>query len=233
MEAPAIHPRLRAALDAFRAAGVTPTDEEIAWLVTLRHACDNPSDGSLGWLMGAPLQFGGADWYPMHRLAECWFLRANKLLGGNQRDQVDAYLFAHAHSEPGDVTLRWLSDAATMRDAVRKWSEGLAIPDAALDGLVDRLRVLDGDADSVPDADAPPAHEDATTPDNGARFAAMMCKAFPGASPEFWLTGVAASDARDMLSGVSDEGFAESHERTEAIKNFLKAVKWIWVNHNG
>ena len=60
-----------------------------------------------------------------------------------------------------------------------------------------------------------------------------MCKAFPGVSPEYWLTGISANDARDMLLDVADENFATSTDRTEAIKNFLKAIKWIWVKHNG
>ena len=93
--------------------------------------------------------------------------------------------------------------------------------------LVDRLRALDGDTDILPDPDR--KADDATPEQNpAATFAAMMCKAFPGVSPEYWLTEINAGDARAMLAGVGDEGFATSDARTEAIGNYLKAIKWIW-----
>jgi hypothetical protein len=232
MEAPGIHPKLKAALEAFRAAGVQPSDEEIIWLAQLRQKCDRPSDGSLAWPMGAPLKAAGENWWQMHRSAEIWFDRAFKAFEGSQRGQVLAFMFAHAHSAPGDKTVLDLMAAPDARAAVTAWGDRLALHDNGFDALCDRLAALDGDGDSVPD----PAKKDddsGAQQDTVATWAAMMCKAFPGARPDYWLTEIGASDARAMLAGVGSEDFAESFERTEAIRNFLKAIKWIWKNHNG
>ena len=235
MVAPSLSPKLLSALDAFRAGGVTPTDAEIVWLASLRRKCDKPTDGSVPWVVGAPLSFCGIDWYSLHKLAEGWWLRAFALMDGNPDDQVAVFMFSHAHSKPGDVTLRGIMSAESIRVAVREWSNALPIHEDQLDNLCDRLRELDGDFEHVTDpADKDKPKEDSPSlVDESGRFAAIMCKAFPGVSPDYWLTGIAASDARDMLSDVSGDDFATSMERTEAIKNFLKAVKWIWVNHNG
>ena len=232
MQAPGIHPKLTAALDAFKAAGIRPTDEKIIWLGQLRQKCDRPSDGSMTWPMGAPLMAAGVAWYQMHRVAEIWFDRTFRAFHGVQRLQVLAFMFAHAHSRPGDLTVNDLMGAEDAKKAVTAWGDTLAIHDSHLAALCDRLTGLDGDKESIPDPDEkndpePPQQESAAT------FAALMCKAFPGASPDFWLSGIGAGDALAMLAGVGSDDFAESFERTEAIRNFLKAVKWIWENHNG
>tara|TARA_R110000782_G_scaffold56746_1_gene118852 strand:+ start:1759 stop:2457 length:699 start_codon:yes stop_codon:yes gene_type:complete len=232
MVAPSLSPKLTSALEAFRAGGVSPTDEEIVWLASLRQKCDKESDGSVPWVMGAPVSYGGVDWYSLHRLAESWWLRSFKLLAGNQRDQVLVYIFAHAHSKPGDTTLRGLMGSQQISETVNAWAYDLAIHDDQLDELCDRLSVLDGNDENIPDPAAKP-EESSDCVDGQQTFAGIMCKAFPGVSPEYWLTGIAANDARDMLCDVANDNFATSSERTDAIKNFLKAVKWIWVNHNG
>ena len=73
-----------------------------------------------------------------------------------------------------------------------------------------------------------------TQPDNGSQFAAIMCKAFPGCAPEFWLTGISSGDCRKMLESVASDGpFATSPERTRAIANYLKAVKTLWRKYSG
>lgn len=232
MEAPILHPRLSATLEAFRVAGVDPSDAEIAWLVTLRRPCDNPADGSVPWVMGAPLNYGGVDWFPMHRLADSWFGRAFKLLDGNEHDQILVFLFAHARSAPGDATLRGIMGADLIAATVREWFNDLPIHDEQLDALVDRLQVLNGDAVQIPDPDRKPEKE-TQAEDKSAQFAALMCKAFPACGPEYWLSGIGSHDAESMLDNVNAENFADSAKRTEAIANYLKAVKWIWSAHSG
>lgn len=234
MVAPSLSPKLTSALEAFRAGGVSLTDEEIVWLASLRQKCDKESDGSVPWVVGAPLSFCGVEWYSLHKLAETWWLRAFSLLAGNDSDQVAVFMFAHAHSKPGDDTLRGLMDVGSIKDAVRVWSDKLPIHEAQLNELCDRLTELDGGVDTVPDPEDRDKDKDpAPLVDDSCQFSATMCKAFPGVSPEYWLTGISANDARDMLLDVADENFATSTDRTEAIKNFLKAIKWIWVKHNG
>ncbi len=80
---PELAPKLAEVLMIFRESDVCPTDEEIVWLAELRRPCGHPSDGSVPWVMGAPLSFSGVKWYPMHRLAESWFVRSMAILAGD------------------------------------------------------------------------------------------------------------------------------------------------------
>lgn len=232
MQAPAISPKLADTLEAFRACGVTLTDPELAWLVELRRPCDRPDDGAVAWIPGAPLEFCGYRFWPLHRRARSWFLRAYALMDDNRSDQVTAFLFAHAHSAPGDNSLLSDMTAQGIRARLRAWDDALSIPDDAFKPLCDRLRELDGDTTSdVPDPDARPRESDPIQQDPDAAFAALMCKAFPGATPEYWLSGIAEVDALAMLAPSTETSFADSPARNRAIHNYLNAVKWIWLNH--
>ena len=233
MDAPPISPKLSIALEAFRADGISPTDEEIIWLASLRHKCDRMTDGSVPWMIGAPLSFCGIDFYSLHRLAESWWLRCFHLLDGNPRDQVLVYIFAHVHSKPGDITLRGLMNVDIIRDVINDWANDQAMHDEQIDKLCERLSEMDGNAESIPDPDD--AYDKSVDSDgyqdHSISFVSIMCKAFPGISPEFWLSEITVKDARKMLADGCSENFADSEERTEAIRNFLKAVKWVWHNH--
>ena len=232
MQAPALSPKLQDTLKAFRDGGVTPTDAELAWLVLLRWPCDNPRDGSVAWIPGAPVVFGGIRFYALHRRARSWFLRAYRLLEDNRHDQTTAYLYAHANSALGDNSLIQMMGIAEIRKTLRAWDDQLAIPDSAIAPLCDRLRQLDGEVlTTVPDPDARPKPEQATDGNQDARFAAAMCLSFPGSTPEYWLSGIAETDALAMQTAESDGEFAESEARLAAVHEYLRAVKWIWLNH--
>jgi len=228
MQAPSLHPRLQDTLDAFEASGVTLSAAEVCWLYSLRQPCDHPTDGSVPWVMGAPFEYAGVEWYPWHRLAATWFLRYFKLLDGEDHAQITLYLYAHAHSAPGDKSLRDLYGVERVRSVVSEWYDSLPLHDDQMEPLCNRLRELDGESDSIPDTDKRAKAETEPHADNGARFAAVMCKAFPGSTPEYWLTEISAGDARAMLDDMTSEGFATSENRREAIANYLKAVKWLW-----
>ena len=231
--APELPPKLAATLDAFESEGIQPTAKEIVALADLRRKCDGKNDGSVPWIMGAPLDYAGVTWWPLHRLAESWWLRANELLAGNIEDQVYVYLYAHAFSAAGDRSLRMLTGTDSIRQAVRAWYNDLALHEDQVIELTNRLRELDGDTDNVPDPDAKPVIISEPRTDDGTGFVATMCKAFPGVSPEYWNTEIAAKDARSMLDVASEGGdFATSSDRSEAIGNYLKAVKWIRKAHN-
>jgi hypothetical protein len=256
VNAPDLSPRLRATLDAFEASGVTlsheevvwlaelrrpcdnPSDgsvplshEEVVWLAELRRPCDNPSDGSVPWVMGAPLEYGGIRWYPNHRLADGWFLRAYALMDGDPQARLVAYLYAHAHSAPGDVSLRELTTVESMERVLSEWFDALPIQDAQLEPLCVKLRELDGETKQVPDHASKYGDADVVPDDPCASFASAMCHAFPGTTPEYWLTEISTADAKRILTGASTGGFAESDDRRESIANYLKAVKWIWKRH--
>jgi hypothetical protein len=172
-------------------------------------------------------------WYPMHRLAESWFLRAFKLLEGNDVLQIDAFLFAHAHSGIGDVTVRSYMTDEAMRKKLNEWHDDVPVHEEQVATLCDTLRALDGQNDSVPDVrdkDDGDLAEIGTA--NTPQSIATLCKAFPGVSPEFWLTDISSADSTEMLAAVgSDGGWAESPIRREAVANWLRALKWVWRNH--
>jgi hypothetical protein len=229
---PSLAPRLAVALKALRDGGVEPTDAEIVWLGKLRHKADNPCDGSVPWVMGAPVEYGGMRWYPMHRLAESWFLRAFKLLDGNDVLQIAAFLFAHAYSGAGDKTVREYMTDEAIREKLDEWRNDLPVHDDQVAALCDTLRDLDGQQDSVPDVRDDSEDGEEVEAVNTAHSIASFCKAFPGVSPEFWLTDISSADSMQMLSAVgSDGGWAESPIRREAVANWLRAVKWVWRNH--
>tara|TARA_Y100000310_G_scaffold314264_1_gene363464 strand:+ start:951 stop:1667 length:717 start_codon:yes stop_codon:yes gene_type:complete len=219
-------------LSDLRSEGITPDDAEVIWLADLRRKVDRSPDGSIAWVMGAPIEYGGETWFPLHRLAESWYSRAFNLLTGNPNQQIWSYLLAHARSAEGDTSLRTLMTVPSIVETLTDWSASLAIHDEQLGELGDRLRELDGDSDIVPppETDGAPLEE---VHDDLPGFVAAMCRAYPGVSPEFWLTGCPAHTARQMLqNAASGSGsWALSAERAEAIENFLKGIKWVWKNH--
>lgn len=233
MDAPGLHPKLRRTLEAFDADGIEITPDQFAWLVTLRNKCDDPSAGAPALVVGSPLSVSGVDFYPMHRLADLWWLRINAAFEGRQGAQIFAFLFAHVRSAPGDTTLRGLMAPHAAMEAVEMWASDVPIHDSELTRICDIVASLDGDDESIPDPSAPEQEDDVVPQDSGARFAAIMCGAFPGCSPEFWLTGISSRDAIDMLDEGNGESFATGSHRTTAIANYLKAVKHVRASHHG
>lgn len=231
---PELSPRLAETLDAFCQSGITPTHAEIVWLADLRRACDRPHDGSVPWVMGAPVRFSGIDFYPMHRLAESWFMRAMALTD-DPRLQTAIYFYAHAHSAPGDRTLQGVMTADDITSRVASWYDEQPIHNniEQLTELASRLSEIDGDSNSVPDPSAVKRDDGHASTDDLPQFVALACRAFPGILPSFWMTDLPAHEIRSMIASVSTGGdaWATSHHRTAAIANYLKAVKWVWRAH--
>ena len=231
---PDLSPRLQDTLAAFAASGVVLSPAEIVWLAELRRPCDKPSDGSIPWVMGAPIRDSGETFWPLHELASNWFSRAYKIVSWSDVGGIACYLFAHTRSAPGDKSLRLLSGSEEIRTTVLDWYEQSGIHQgqlAVLSGALNRLNGVDND---VPNPDATPTQDDSAPVDNSARFAAAMCHAFPGSTPEYWLTEIPSTVAVKMLAEASGSGqFATSPERTRAISNYLTAVKTLWRMHSG
>jgi len=226
---PALSPHVDKALQTFREAGVALSDAEVVWLATLRRDCDKPRDGDLPEVWGAALHYAGRTFYPMHRLAETWFLRAFKLTSGTELLPAAAFIFAHERSATGDTSLREYSTTAQVSEVLSEYLDNLPIHSAQIAPLCDALSDLDGNPYSVPeikDGDASSSSTDT--------FISTMCKAFPGTLPDYWLTGLPSAKARAILEAASDEGtdFATSFDRTEAIKNWLRAIKLIWKDRD-
>jgi hypothetical protein len=229
--APPLAPHVELTLAAFAEAGITPTFREAGWLVKLREPCDNPESGALPWQCGAPFEYAGVEWYPLHNLASTWMMMMEvHLKQAKSRVLVYAacFLFAHAHSAVGDGSLRkWWVPAKAQREAVR-WFRDLPMHIGQTAGLMDRLRELDSYAPAVPD---PNGKAQAASGVDMRRAIGVMMKAFPGTSAEFWWTGCSTADATAYMGCQSGGVFATSPARNAAIENYLKAVRWVWRLH--
>jgi hypothetical protein len=228
---PALHPRLAEALATFRRCGINPTDAEIAWLAIVRRDCDRMRDGTIPWVSGAPLDYAGVAWYPLHRLAGVWYARAYALLEGDTSAQVAALLYAHAHSGPGDASLRKLVTEAQIRGVVLPWLDALPIHAEQIGELCDQLRALEDRRVSVPDEKA----DDAEMPADGhTRQTAVLMQAYPGLPAEYWDTGLSAHEVDVMLELAIERASGERTPRAyaKAVQSWLRAVRWVWIAHN-
>jgi hypothetical protein len=217
------------ALSALRADGVQPTDAEIAWLARLRWPCDHPCDGSIPWVMGAPIVYGGVTFSPLHRLAESWLYRAYQVAIDGGDDRVWLYLYAHAHSGIGDVSLRGLMTSEAIIAAVDAWSKAQAIHAGQVNEICQRLMALDGHRNLVPDVGR--EADDADERDGAEDFAATMMRLFPGTTAEYWMVGIPAGAARNLLLAQESGPWAESGKRKAALENYQRAVRWVRLSH--
>jgi len=229
MICPDLPPKVREAIEALRADGIEPDAREVVWLCDLRRRCDSPSDGSVGWVMGAPVMVGDHTFWPLHRLAESWFIRAYRLAEEHDINTTALFLFAHVHSGLGDTSLRLLTSGDAIASEVSRWWDECGIHEEMMPLIVKRLTELDGDAMTVP---SPNQQDDV---DDGSKhtFIAMMQRLYPGVSPEYWMTEIPAADARDIAECITASGeWAMSGKRTRAIMSFLNAIKWIRQAHS-
>jgi len=234
MMAPALHPWVRDDVARLTRAGVPPTLAEVVWLAELCRAAHTPP-GRESWVdTSAPLRFAGVSFWPLHMLAQGWFVRWFAAFEGQPDMQAGVYLFAHTRSKPGDTSLRDLGDMDAVAVAVGDWMRELPVPEADLPELTERLRRM-GASDEVPpppkQSAAGAAGDDAAgaTPEERA---AMLCAQFQGTTPEYWLTGCSERAAMMMaaarIAGENADGcWANSPERARRMASYMNAVKWV------
>lgn len=220
---PDLHPNLESTLAALRADGINPTDAEVVWLARLRWPCDHPRHG-VKELVGAPVEIGGDTFWPLHRLAEYWFVAAGEILGDEGTRKTDAYLFAHTRSAPGDRSLLLITGEDAIAQTVHDWRAGLALHDENVPDLVRLLRHIDGYADEA--APRPATEEPGELDGIG-----TLCKMFPGTTPDYWRSGISIAETEALFESTSKQAWAESSKRTAAIENYLLAVKQVRANH--
>ena len=233
MIAPALHQWVRDDVARLTRAGVPPTLAEVVWLADLCRAAHTPPGRESYQDPAAPLRFAGVEFWPLHMLAQGWFVRWFAAFEGQPEIQTGVYLFAHTRSRPGDASLRELGDMDAVADAVAGWMRDLPIPEADLPDLAERLRRMSAsdDVPPVPKGGAEIDQADAAgaTPEERA---AMLCGVFQGTSPEYWLTGCSERQAVTMaaakVAGENGGGcWANSPERTRRIASYMNAVKWV------
>lgn len=224
-EVPALAPKVQDAIDALRADGVTLTDADVVWLSRLRAACDAPEPRRVRVMMSAPLQYAGVTWWPLHRLADEWWRAAYVQLEHFPDLRTDAFLMAHQFSAPGDSTLlQWTGDMVP--HALVEWRVRIPLHDDQVLPLIQTLKEMDGLSDVVPcPSDGNPTDMDHARSTTGIM---ALCRAFPGTTPDYWDTHATLSMIDDVQSAfASKEGWANSDERTESIKRWLSAVRWL------
>jgi hypothetical protein len=222
---PSLHPTLAAAIEALRSDGINPTDAEVVWLARLRWPCDHPAGGGLPDLAGAPVNVCGESFWPLHRLAERWFVRAGEMLGEDGNWRTDCYLFAHTRSAPGDRSLLLVNSEDEIRATVADWRLSLPLHDENIADLVRLLRHVDGYVDEAPRTD------EKREPVGELDGIAQLCRMFQGTTPDYWRAGISIAETEALLESANSESWAVSDKRTEAIESFLRGVKWVRENH--
>jgi hypothetical protein len=239
MEAPALKPRLRDALQGLREAGVEPTDAEIVWLGSLAEKCAGQPAHGVEWVAGSPVVYAGLVFWPWHRLAEAWYRQWYPALRNDLLDEelLDLALYAYAHikSKPGDRSLRMLSDYERVKAALRAWLKDIPLQMAQLVEVCGHLGALDrGDDGLIPNPEKLPK-EDAPRPEpSPLREAAFLCKAFPGTTPSYWWAEISTAETEELCDELAaaagttpGEAPDPNSPRIRAIHNFRMAVKWI------
>jgi hypothetical protein len=112
--------------------------------------------------------------------------------------------------------------------AVGEWRLSIALHEDIEPELVRFLRVRDGIDAGVPSpTDAAPDPEQAGPVDG----VTAMCKAFPGTTPDYWMTGISERDIDELCKRLDRGNWATCDTRKHAIDSYLNAVKWIRKAH--
>ena len=219
---PRLAPRVRRAIDALTADGITLSADEVAWLADLDRRATDPGAPASMAMPGCPVAIGGEQFWPWHARACSWYVRAYDLCP----DMADAaLLYSHVRSAPGDRSLDLLQSEADIRAALGQWRAACAIHDENIPAACALVRALDGDCGSV--IPAPDERRDDRPPGTHLSWAADLCETFPGTSPDYWMSGISIAEVRAMLDARSSQTWATSQRRTEALIDCMRAVKWL------
>ena len=231
-EAPAIHPWAARDLAKLRESGIKPTDDDVVWLASLA-ALAHRAPGRDPYIdTTSPLLFCGGKYWPMTIRAQHWFVRWYGAFEGYPRVRVGVYLFAHAHSRPGDKTLHELGDMAAVEAAVADWMSGLSIREDQLPDLQAALAAMAPSDDTVdPPKETTGQPEEETIPTSLEERVASLCAAFEGTTPGYWMDEIGAVQAEELVAAkvAAENGgvWANSPLRTRRIASYKNAVKHV------
>ena len=229
MLAPAIHAWAREDLAKLRAAGVRPSDDEVAWLARLAARAHEKPGRESDVDRTSPLVFCGVKFWPLTLLAETWFARWYQAFEGHAKLCVSVQLFAHAHSKPGDRCLDDLAAPNDVANAVSEWFGQLPFSDGSVADLQKRLGGMTGDAEGVPRCDGKTATP--AVPSTIEDKIAVLCTVFEGTTPDYWRSDVSAASAYALAAAKqareNGDAWANSPEQTRRIADYMNAIKWI------
>jgi hypothetical protein len=228
--APQLSGKLSDSLDLIRSCGVEPTDAEIVWLAELRRRCDTPPGRESVSSCSSPVDVYGVRLWPLHLMAEAWFVDWFEAFEDDDLLRSGVYLFAHVHSKPGDRTLMEYGGYDAVKARVTEWLVSLPVPQRDLPKIMEACYALDaGNEIEVENPDK--AKQADPIPRSIEERAAELCKAFPGTTPSYWLADVSKVEIMRMAVVCSADGatgeWAKSPLRIRRIASYLSAVKII------
>jgi hypothetical protein len=115
-----------------------------------------------------------------------------------------------------------------MQAEVAEWVSAFPGHEENFPELVALLRLLNRDDDAV--ASLTPRKPQAQNEMGGIT---MLCKMFSGTTPEYWQSGISQAEIDALVQCQDTHGgqWATSAMRSDAIENYLRAVKWIRKAH--
>jgi hypothetical protein len=191
----------RAEIDALRAGGVMPTDEEIVELNALAWAVETP-EARRHLSRGVPVQVGSAWLWPLTLCAADWLERVGAAMDPGLYGRAIAYAMSHAYAEGHELDL----EGASAEKAVKGWARRLRCTPAELIEAVEQVQAQDEDPEMPGgDPDAIAAHAGMSRGDYSAFLVAAT-----GQTPEFWERRCAQGYTFAVLQAVIRQKMAEA-----------------------
>ena len=211
----------KAELARLRAAGITPTDDEIVWLASLGWTVTNPSSGPL--LPSAHgVTVGPLTLYPQTIQASIWLDRFGRFFADT------GGLYAVAYAMVRGRTVGAFVELVTLSESVRAVTEFQATCPVSIEELVWAVEQVQSH-----DAPTPEVDEDDSPPPSYERTIAAVVAA-TGIPHEHWYTKT-ITDVADVLllrrSMDSDTFDLDKYESQAALADMLRAVNQIREAH--
>lgn len=233
MRAPEIHVWARQDIAKLRARGIEPTIDEMVWLARLAELAHTPPGRVTVEDVAAPVKFAGETFWPLHMLAQRWFVQWFEAFEGQDEMRAGVYLYAHTKSKPGDKSLRELSDMDEVARVVSEWLNNAAFRSDQLVDLQAALQRMADDEQDIPAPDEKSEQRGATQEDR----ISSLCSAFEGTTPEFWESEICERQAMMVVaSRIAQENggaWANSPLRARRMANYMNAIKWIVKRSEG
>ena len=120
-----------AELRELKAAGITPTLDEVVWINDLSREVENPKGGEKRHLAGAPSKAGDAWLWPFTIQARLWYQATLEWFDGDVELEGNALAFALAHGRERGAFLA-LRGYLSAKKAVQEWMAQLNCTDGEL-----------------------------------------------------------------------------------------------------
>lgn len=206
----------RGELADLRAAGVSPTDDEIVRLNALAWAVESPPSRML-LARGLPVQVGGVTLWPLTLQAADWWERERASMSIPDQEAALGYAMAHGRADDGPLLL----SGRAAEKAVRSWRKGLRCTARELgEASAQIMSQLEGD-------EAPPAL-DGSTPDGlSPGDLSAFLTASVGGPPGMWEREVCIPYALAVMREIVRQNRADDKPcRADGRLEAIRALGW-------